>query len=114
MTLGRGEDGRGPFALRPTARSLSIVRIEAERAVPGPVGPAEERHGRARVEMGEHPGSPSERAQSDPRREIKPTMAESLVVARARRVQRDVAVEQGWAGSDRIDDLRADLDLLEV
>ena len=99
------------------ASRFSIARIEAVRPVPSPVlerGSPNARDNDTATEVGEFPGPARERHRSLTGRESENDVAERSVVAGAGRVERDVAVKHGRTRRDSIDDLRADLDLLDV
>src|SRR5205823_13702580 len=66
------------------------------------------------MEPGELPGAARDSDHSLTARKIEDDMAERDAVARARRVEGDVTVQHGGTRRDGIDDLRADLDVLEV
>src|SRR5437870_2440992 len=98
---------------RPHPRS--IARTEAVRPVPRKGGSPQRRgdiHGCS--ELCELSGPARERAVAETSYTIECAVAERGVVARARRVDDDVAVHQCRTRRRGIDDGRADFDLLEV
>jgi DNA-binding SARP family transcriptional activator len=95
----------------------SILRIEAVCAVPGPGpkrGSPNPRDSNTAIEVGELPGPAGERHRSLTGGQSENNVAERCVVAWARWVEGDVAVQHGRARRDCIHDLRTDLDLGNV
>src|SRR3972149_7389350 len=87
-----------------------VARAEAVRSFPAPVRSAQVRDVRVRMEPGELPRPARERGHSGAGPKIEVDMAERHVVARARRIEDDVGVQEGEGQRLEIDDPRANLD----